>query len=98
MAMRIIFAALVAASLAMAGSPASAQKLDLSTVKCKDFLESGKENISLVLMWLHGYYSDQDADPIVDFDKMKADATKIGEYCGKNPGNGLITAAEEVMQ
>lgn len=96
--MRTILAACVVASLAMASSPVSAQKLDLSTVKCKEFLESGKENISLVLMWLHGYYSDQDASPVVDFDKMKVDGGKIGEYCAKNPGNGLITAAEEVMQ
>jgi acid stress chaperone HdeB len=82
----------------LATGSASAQVLDLSTVKCKDFVQSGNENITLVLMWLTGYYADQDASPIVDFTKMKADATKIGEYCATNPDNGLITAAEEVMQ
>jgi acid stress chaperone HdeB len=93
---KILSAVLVAASLAVA-APAQAQKLDLSTVTCKQFLESGKENISLILMWLAGYYSDEDDPPIVDFDKMKTDAEKLGEYCGKNPTMGVITAAEEVL-
>jgi acid stress chaperone HdeB len=92
----MLSAVLVAASL-IAAAPAQAQKLDLSTITCKQFLESGKENISLILMWLTGFYADEDAPPIVDFDKMKTDAEKLGEYCGKNPATGLITAADEVL-
>ncbi len=87
---------LVAAALAWP-LPAKAQQLDLATVTCKDFVSSDKETIGLILMWLEGYYSDQDAKPIVDFDKMKTDGGKLGEYCGKNPGHSLITAADEVM-
>jgi acid stress chaperone HdeB len=93
---KMLSAVLVAASL-IAAAPAQAQKLDLSTVTCKQFLESGKDNISLILMWLTGFYADEDAPPIVDFDKMKTDAEKLGAYCGKNPATGLITAADEVL-
>ena len=95
--MKFGFAAIVAAVMVVA-TPASAQKLDLSTVKCKEFLESSKENIGMILMWLHGYYTDEDAAPIVDFDKMKSDAEKLGEYCAKNPEAGLITAVEQVVE
>jgi acid stress chaperone HdeB len=94
--MKSLVAAVAAITLACA-SPASAQKLDLSTVSCKQFLESGKENIAFILMWLHGYWTDEDDPPIVDFDKMKTDAEKLGEYCAKNPASGLITAANEVL-
>jgi acid stress chaperone HdeB len=48
-------------------------------------------------MWMAGYYADQDAPPIVDFDKMREDAGKLASYCAKNPGVGLITAAEETI-
>jgi acid stress chaperone HdeB len=92
----MLAATVLAVSLAGAG-PASAQKVDLSTVKCKEFLASSKDNIGLILMWMTGYFADQDASPIIDFDKMKEDAAKIGEYCGQNPENGLITAAEEIF-
>lgn len=78
-------------------APARAEQVDLSTITCKKFFEYSKENISLVLMWLDGYYQDEDADPIVDFDKMADSAKKLGEYCGKNPTHSLITAAERVL-
>jgi acid stress chaperone HdeB len=88
---------LLAAVLAAASAPAQAQKLDLSTVTCKAFLESSKENMSLILMWLAGFYTDEDDPPIIDFDKMKVDAEKLADYCAKNPTSGLITAAEAVL-
>jgi len=89
---------LIMSAVFWATAPVNAQQLDLSTVKCKEFLESGKENIALVLMWMEGYYTDQDAAPIVDFDKMKKDAQALGEYCSKNPNHSLITAAEKVVE
>ena len=97
MTVKILSVILVAAGL-FAAAPAQAQKLDLSTVTCKQFIESSKENIGLILMWLAGYYTDEDDPPVVDFDKMKTDAEKLGEYCAKNPTIGLITAAEELLK
>lgn len=88
---------LVAAGL-LAPLPVKAQQLDLSTVTCKDFVTSDKETIGFILMWLEGYYSEQDAKPIVDFDKMKGNGGRLGEYCGKNPSHSLITAADDVMK
>jgi acid stress chaperone HdeB len=96
--MKKLMIAAAAASIFFTPLSASAQKLDLSTVKCKEFLGSGAENIAFIMMWMQGYYSDQEASPIVDFDKMKDDIGKIGEYCKANGDNGLITAAEEVLQ
>ncbi len=92
-----IFSAFVVAVALLTSPPAQAQKLDLSTITCKDFIESSKENIGLILMWLAGYYSDEDDPPVVDFDKMKSDAEKLGAYCAKNPTISLITAAESVL-
>lgn len=89
---------LILSTLAMLATGASqAQQLDMSTVKCRDFISGSKENISLMLMWLQGYYSDEDASPIIDFDKMAKDARKLGEYCAKNPDHSVITAAEESL-
>jgi acid stress chaperone HdeB len=89
--------AIVAALVLFAAVPARAQQLDLSTVTCKQFIESDKDTIGLILMWMEGYYTEQNAKPIVDFDKMKKDGGKLGEYCSKNPGHGLITAADEIL-
>lgn len=95
--MKFRFVLAVAVMVCAASPVSAANRLDLSTIKCKEFLTSEKENIALILMWLAGYYSDEDAPPIVDFDKMKTDGQKLGEYCGKHLDDSLITASEEVM-
>jgi acid stress chaperone HdeB len=92
-----IISAVCFAIVIAAANPAFAQKVDLSTIKCKDFVESPTERISLILMWLTGYYADEDDPPVIDFDEMKEKAQKLGEYCGKNPDIGLMTAAEETF-
>lgn len=89
---------LLLAAVTLTSLPVKAQQLDLATVTCKDFVTSDKETIGLILMWLEGFYSDQDAKPIVDFDKMKANGGKLGEYCGNNPTHSLITAADDVLK
>ena len=92
--MRFLLGTLTAILMATA---TPAQKLDLSTVTCKQFLESSKENIGLILVWLQGYWTDEDDPPILDFDKMNGDAAKLAAYCATNPTSGLITAANEVL-
>jgi acid stress chaperone HdeB len=93
---RLVFAALIA--LPLLAVPASAQVVDLSTIKCKEFLDSGKDTIGYVMMWLDGYFTSEDDPAIVDFDKMKVKGERLGQYCAKNPTHGLLTAAEEVME
>jgi acid stress chaperone HdeB len=92
-----VLSAIVTAALLATVTPVHAQKVDLSTITCKQFLEMPRDSVSLILMWMTGYYADQDASPIIDFDKMKEDATKLAAYCAKNPDIGLITAAEETI-
>ncbi len=84
------------AAVVLAATPAQAEKLDLSTITCKKFFDYNKENIGLLLTWLEGYYSGDDDDPVIDFDKMAVNAKKLGEYCASNPTIGLITAAEKI--
>jgi len=98
---KTISAILVAASLVVslgAAAPASAQKLDLTKVTCKQFLDSGERTMSMILMWLTGFFTDEDETPVVDFDKLKTDAGKLTDYCRKNPTTNLMTAAEEILQ
>ena len=94
--MRFLLGTLTAIVMA-AATPASAQKLDLSTVTCKQFLESSKENVGLILVWLQGYWTEEDDPPILDFDKIQGDAAKLTAYCAANPNADLITAANNVL-
>ena len=92
-----ILAAAAAATLALAG-PVRAQQLDLDVMTCKEFQASDKQTIALTLMWLQAFYTEADAKPIVDLDKMASDGAKIAEYCGKFPTHTVIIAADNVME
>jgi hypothetical protein len=94
--MKILHAAATAAFLACT-TPASAQVVDLSTVKCGEFLAAGKDAIAMVVMWLDGYYSDDDASAVIDFGKVGAKVAKMGEACNKEPTKLLSDVAENVL-
>ena len=95
--MKRLFAA-AALAVAVFATPAQAQKLDLSTITCKEFLASGQENIGFILMWMDAYFRDEDSPAVIDFDKMKTIGGKLGEACAKNPTMGLITIAEPIYE
>jgi hypothetical protein len=90
----------VAAALSLglfAAQPASAQVIDMSTIKCEDFLKSSGDDIGALLMWLSGYYANEDDETTVDFGKMKEDGTKIAAYCKEHPTIGLLNAAQKAL-
>ena len=89
---------LVAAALVTLAAPARAQQLDLEAVTCKEFQASDKPTVSMILAWLQAFYTDANAKPVVDFDKMKADGEKLAAYCMKNPSHVVIIAADNVFE
>ena len=90
--------AVALALCACAPAAAMAQKADLSKLSCKEFVALDKDAIVLVWAWLYGYYSDQDADPIIDFDKLTGQGSKLADFCKRNPDVDIITAAEPIYE
>ena len=73
-----------------AASAAGAADIDFSKLKCKDFIAGPKEEIGTILVWLEGYYTKENAPPILYTGKMEKDAEKLGAYCAANGGgNGM---------
>ncbi len=78
-------------------SAAKAEIIDLSTRTCRQFQTSDPDEIKIILAWLDAYYKDEDDPPVIDTDKLIANAKKLGEYCSANPTIGLITAADNFL-
>lgn len=78
--------------------PAQAQKLDLNTITCKQFVEYDKENIGLLLMWMDAYFRDEDEPAVIDFERMKKIGGKLGAACAKDSGLSLVTVAEPIYE
>jgi hypothetical protein len=78
-------------------TPAISQDMDFSKIKCSDFLSAPKEQIAIVLAWLEGYYTKENAPPILYAEKTGKDAKALSEYCNANRDHDIIKAAEKVM-
>ena len=95
--MKTMISLLTAAIVSFAAAPANATKLDLSTMSCKQFLESGDDTIKLVLTWMDGWYKGDEDNAIIDTEVFVENAKKFGSYCGKNPNVSIVTAADEIL-
>ena len=73
------------------------QAINLSTLKCKDFIELPKETIASLTVWLDGYYTDEEDAALFEPDKLKTKTEKLTAFCAQNPKIGVMAAAEGVM-
>jgi len=89
--------AIVLAATIMVATPASAQSVNLKTMKCDQFLASGAQTIDRIVAWLDGWYSG-DNDLVVNSSEIATEAREMRDYCTKNPTHTVLKAAEEVYE
>ncbi len=97
--MKPFYATILAAALLLTASPLFAEdsKIDMKKLSCKQFSGYDKDNMSIIMMWLEGYYTGDDEDPVIDFGKMAGDTAHLLVYSGDHPDDDIITAAEDVL-
>lgn len=94
-------AALTATMLApflCCGTPAKASEIDLSTWTCKQFQAATKDEVTLILAWLDGYYRADEDPTVIDINQLAANAKKLGSYCSAHPDTKLMTAADTLFE
>jgi len=92
---RVLAVCIAASAFAV---PASAQVVNLSKMSCKEFLTIDKDGIAFIWAWLYGYYSAQDADPVIDFGKLTAKGSALAQACQKSPAKDVISVAEDIYE
>ena len=80
------------------GVAAEANDINLSTWTCKQFQSAAKDDVTLILAWLDGYYRAEDDPPVIDTDQLAANAKKLDGYCSTHPDSKLITAADTLFE
>lgn len=75
----------------MCSTPASADTIDISTLKCSDIVNMSPEEGALILAWIDGYLGGMADDTRLDMDRFNANADAAGKACEKDPNSGLLT-------
>jgi hypothetical protein len=92
-----IFAALSIGCCLLGGSQARSEVIDFSKMTCKQFFDTHKGEVSLILAWLDGYSREDNDPPVLDTSEFAAGAKKFTEYRAAHPAASLITAADEIF-
>jgi hypothetical protein len=79
---------------ALSVESAPQEMIDLDHTTCRQFLGMKPDQILIVMGWLQGYYLDDHAPLLVDFDKASSDSHKLMERCQARPDENLMTAAQ----
>jgi len=93
----VLKAAILAFTVLLPMSSAYAQDMDMTKIKCKEFISAQKDQIAIILAWLEGYYTKESDPPIIFADKMTKDAKNLSAYCNAHGDDDIIEAAEKVM-
>jgi acid stress chaperone HdeB len=86
---------LLAAAMLVAAGEANAKDRDYAKLTCGDFLASGKDNMGVIIWWLHGYHAGKSGN--IAFDDAGPYAKRLGFYCGSHRGENLIDTSERIL-
>ena len=85
------------AALTLTGA-ATAADIDLSSWTCRKFQTAGKDDVTVILAWLDGFYKQEDDPPVIETSQFSSNAKKLNDYCATHPDAGLITATDKLFQ
>jgi acid stress chaperone HdeB len=93
----MIAQALIVTIMLFAAARAQAQVVDVSKLKCEEFLKSGKDGIAYIVVWLDGYYTGEHDPSTMDFGQIARNIERFGDYCARNPASTMTDAADAIL-
>ncbi|HVK90865.1 MAG TPA: HdeA/HdeB family chaperone [Mycoplana sp.] len=92
---RLFSIALAVAAIGLAGQ-VLAKDIDMSKLTCKEIGAMPAARTVAVAMWVSGYAHGKAGNPMIDGEKVHANAEKAVAYCKKNPDTTLGEAMESM--
>ena len=83
--------------IASAQGPINAQTLiEMSKLKCKDYLGAPVDRREWFAAWMSGYYNAERNMPVVDFRTFASNKKKVERYCRGRKDENLMNAIRKV--
>jgi acid stress chaperone HdeB len=95
--MKRIGFAVAGAALFLASLSVHAEILDLRKLPCGALAEGSSKDNTTIAVWLNGYYVENDAEAVIDFDKVNNLGNALVKFCAANPKMPVSEAAERIM-
>ena len=76
---------------------ASAQRFDLDLISCRELLGTDRQNMTYLIVWLRGFWTEADEAMILDLERLQADADRVSDFCARNPDEKIFAAAKRLF-
>ena len=95
--MHILKSSIVAALLLVASPAQALDSIDMNELTCAPFTAYDDENKATIMMWLEGYYTEEDEPAVIDFNEMAGHMAKLLLDCQENPDKSVLDGSENAM-
>jgi hypothetical protein len=83
--------------LAAAHDPVKSQTiLEMSALKCKDYLEAPPERQELLAAWMSGYFNAARNMPMVDLKRFATNKSLVEKFCKRHKNDNLMNSIRRV--
>jgi hypothetical protein len=83
--------------IATAHGPAQSQTIiEMSALKCGDYLAAPPERQEQFAAWMSGYFNAERNIPMVDLKRFSTNKKKVEKYCRSNKKDNLMNAIRKV--
>ena len=83
---------LVAASV----KAASAEVVDIATLRCSDIASMKQDTIIVMLSWMDGYMGGRAEDTRLDWDRLQTNADAADKACQDDPNAGVLSVLKDI--
>jgi acid stress chaperone HdeB len=94
--MRLFNSVVLAIALTTLGN-ADAQKIDVSAMTCRQFVQSNEANSQVILAWFLGFYTEVENPQVIDVGKLDNLRERFLTFCKQQPEFRMTTAAEGIL-
>jgi acid stress chaperone HdeB len=92
-----LFKFVVLAAALTTPADAEAQKIDVSAMTCRQFLQTSEANNQVILAWFLGFYSEVENPQVIDLGELDRLREKFLTFCKQQPQFRMTTAAEGIL-
>jgi len=84
-------------TIATAYGPSKAQTIvEMSALKCGDYLEAPPERQEQFAAWMSGYFNAERNMPMVDLKRFSTNKTRVEKYCRSHKKDNLMNVIRKI--
>lgn len=94
--MKLLTTVALIGALTTAPAP-NPQQIDVSSMKCQQFIKSDDARVNLIVTWFLGFYAEAHDPQVIDLSQLDDARNRFLNFCKQQPEFSMTAAAEGLL-